>query len=114
MTKRLLMWVAGWARHSLYQGRSTIRGILTSNVCSIPEVVGDAGVLVDPFEVGAIADGIKRLTHDSSLQEELRRKGLLRAKKFSWEETARRTWGVLQMAGARDLEGRIASECAGS
>ena len=88
--------------------------VLTSNVCSIPEVVGDAGVLVDPFEVGAIADGIKRLTHDSSLQEELRRKGLLRAKKFSWEETARRTWGVLQMAGARDLEGRIASECAGS
>lgn len=72
--------------------------VLTSNVCSIPEVVGDAGLMVDPFDVGAIADGIKRLVHDRSLREELRRKGLLRAKKFCWDDTARRTWSVLQMA----------------
>src|SRR6266404_5348124 len=66
--------------------------VVTSNVCSIPEVVGDAGILVDPFDVEAIADGIKRLVQDSSLREELRRKGLLQAKKFSWGETARKTW----------------------
>jgi glycosyltransferase involved in cell wall biosynthesis len=72
--------------------------VLTSKVCSLPEVVGDAGVLVDPLDVEAIADGIRRLVLDSDLREELRQKGLLRAKEFSWEETAHRTREVLDMA----------------
>jgi glycosyltransferase involved in cell wall biosynthesis len=71
--------------------------VLTSNVCSLPEVVGDAGVLVDPLDVEAIADGIRRLVQDSELRTELRQKGLLRAKEFSWDETAHRT---LDMAAA--------------
>jgi len=76
--------------------------VLTSNVCSLPEVVGDAGVLVDPLDVEAIADGIRRLVQDSELRTELRQKGLLRAKEFSWDETARRTRKVLDMAAAAD------------
>jgi glycosyltransferase involved in cell wall biosynthesis len=76
--------------------------VLTSNVCSLPEVVGDAAVLVDPLEMEGIADGIRRLIEDDTLREGLRRKGLERARQFSWEETARRTWKVLQTAaGAR-------------
>ena len=74
--------------------------VLTSNVCSLPEVVGDAGVLVDPLDVEAIADGMRRLVGDSDLRAGLRQKGLLRAKRFSWGETAQRTREVLNMAAA--------------
>ena len=74
--------------------------VLTSNVCARPEVVGDAAVFVDPFEVESIAEGIRRLTEDDALREELRRKGLERARRFPWDETARKTWEVLQVAAA--------------
>lgn len=74
--------------------------VLTSNVCSLPEVVGDAAVLVDPFDVEGITEGIRRLTEDNVLRDQLRRKGLDRARQFSWHETARRTWEVLQTAAA--------------
>jgi glycosyltransferase involved in cell wall biosynthesis len=62
--------------------------VLTSNVTSLPEVVGDAGLLVDPYNVAAIAHGIRRLVEDSALREELKRRGLERAKQFTWERTA--------------------------
>jgi glycosyltransferase involved in cell wall biosynthesis len=74
--------------------------VLTSKVCSLPEVVGDAGVLVDPLDVGAIADGICRLVQDSDLRTELRLRGLLRAKEFSWDKTACRIQEVLEIAAA--------------
>jgi glycosyltransferase involved in cell wall biosynthesis len=72
--------------------------VLTGNRSSLPEVVGDAGLLVDPFDVEAIAEGICRLVGDSVLRRELRRRGLLRATQFSWDETALRTWDVVQSA----------------
>lgn len=72
--------------------------VLTSNVCSLPGVMGDAAILVDPLDVQEIADGIRRLVQDSSLRAELREKGLVRARIFSWEETARKTWRALEFA----------------
>lgn len=72
--------------------------VLTSNVTSIPEVVGDAALMVDPYDVEAIADGLQRLVEDTTLRQELRQKGLERAKLFSWEKTARETWKVLEEA----------------
>ena len=75
--------------------------VLTSNVCSLPEVMGDAGVLVDPLDVEAIADGMRRLVQDGELRAKLRQRGLLRAKGFSWDETGRKTLEVLNMAVAR-------------
>jgi glycosyltransferase involved in cell wall biosynthesis len=78
--------------------------VLTSNVCSLPEVMGDAGLLVDPLDVLAIASGISRLVSDANLRTELIRKGLCRVKKFSWDETAKRTQEILSLAlaGAQD------------
>ena len=70
--------------------------VLTSNVCSLPEVVGDAAILVNPLDVQEIAEGIRRLVEDSAGRERLQAKGLLRANLFSWDETARRTQRVLQ------------------
>ncbi len=70
--------------------------VITSNVTSLPEVVEDAAMLIDPLDVNSIAEGMKRVVESSSLREELQRKGLERAKKYTWERTAHRTWQVLQ------------------
>lgn len=72
--------------------------VLTSNVCSLPEVVGDAAVLVNPLDVEEIAEGIRLIVNDSQLRGRLRDRGLRQALKFSWEETARRAAGVLATA----------------
>jgi glycosyltransferase involved in cell wall biosynthesis len=70
--------------------------VLSSNVCAIPEIVSDAALLVDPRDVEAIADGIRRLVEDQALRGEMRRKGFERVREYSWNETARRTWQILQ------------------
>jgi glycosyltransferase involved in cell wall biosynthesis len=70
--------------------------VLVGNQSSMPEVVGDAGLLVNPFDVDAIAEGIYRIVHDVQFREESRTKGLSRSKQFSWDDTMRRTWDVLQ------------------
>jgi glycosyltransferase involved in cell wall biosynthesis len=72
--------------------------VLTSDVCAIPEIVGDAALLVNPRDVEAIAEGIRQLVGEGSLREEMRKKGFERVRRFSWDETARRAWEVLQCA----------------
>jgi glycosyltransferase involved in cell wall biosynthesis len=64
--------------------------VVTSNVSSLPEVAGDAAVLVDPYDANAIADGMYRVLTDNSLRSELRRRGPERASQFSWESSVRR------------------------
>lgn len=71
---------------------------LVGNRASLPEVVGDAAVQVDPFDIEAIADGLQRLIEDSSLRAVLREKGLERAGQFNWDKTAEQTWRVLAEA----------------
>ena len=63
--------------------------VVASNVSSLPEVLGDAAVLVDPLEPGSIADGITRVLEDDEIRAELRRKGLARAARFSWERSVK-------------------------
>jgi glycosyltransferase involved in cell wall biosynthesis len=72
--------------------------VIVGNRTSLPEVVGDAGLLVDPFDENAIASAVTRLMNDSNLRAELRVKGLNRAKLFDWRETARRTLEVYEQA----------------
>ena len=64
--------------------------VVTSNVSSLPEVAGDAAVLVDPYDANAIADGMYRVLTDNNLRSELRRRGPERAGQFSWESSVRR------------------------
>ena len=66
--------------------------VMTSNVSSLPEVVGDAAVLVDPRSVDQLAEGIRRLCTDNALRERLIRAGRDRSNMFSWESFAK---GVL-------------------
>ena len=64
--------------------------VVTSNVSSLPEVAGEAAVLVDPYRPEAIADGIERVLSDETLRRDLRAKGLARARQFSWEASVTR------------------------
>jgi glycosyltransferase involved in cell wall biosynthesis len=64
--------------------------VITANVSSLPEVVGDAALLVDPLQPEAIAEAIRRVLTDSTLRADLRSRGLDRARQFSWERSVRR------------------------
>jgi glycosyltransferase involved in cell wall biosynthesis len=68
--------------------------VVTSNVSSLPEVTGDAAVLVDPYDVDSIANGMRRVLDDPQFAEELRLKGIKRAREFSWERSVEKTQRV--------------------
>jgi glycosyltransferase involved in cell wall biosynthesis len=72
--------------------------VIVGDKTSLPEVVGDAGVLVDPFDVDSMAAAIQRMISDSNLRAQLRVKGLERANLFDWQETARQTLSVYKRA----------------
>ena len=63
---------------------------MTSNVSSLPEVVGDAAVLVDPYSAEAIAEGILKVLHSSHLRADLREKGYARVQAYSWMRSVER------------------------
>jgi glycosyltransferase involved in cell wall biosynthesis len=72
--------------------------VLAGDRTSLPEVVGDAGLLVDPFDEQALAAGLARLLDDPDLRATLRVKGITRAARYDWHDTARRTLAVYQRA----------------
>jgi glycosyltransferase involved in cell wall biosynthesis len=73
--------------------------VVTSNVSSLPEVAGDAAILVDPYDVSSIVDGVRRVLTDPSLADALRKKGLTRARDFSWERSVVRTRDIYRLVG---------------
>ena len=75
--------------------------VVTSNVSSLPEVAGGAAVLVDPYDVESIVDGIASVLSNPVLREELRAKGIARARDFSWERSVARTREIYQEVGDR-------------
>lgn len=62
--------------------------VIVSNRTSLPEVVGDAGVVVDPFDHVGMANAVVRIFQDPGFTEELRQRGLRQAQRFSWEQSA--------------------------
>ena len=80
--------------------------VVASNVSSLPEVAGDAAVLVDPLDPGSIAHGLERVVRDEALRRTLVAAGERRAEAFTWEDTARRTALVLREVGGEDA-GRV-------
>jgi glycosyltransferase involved in cell wall biosynthesis len=73
--------------------------VMVSATTAFPEVVGDAGLLVDPLDVQAIARGLVKLLTEPDFAEELAGRGLQRARQFSWDRTAELTLGALRDAG---------------
>ena len=79
--------------------------VVTSNVSSLPEVSGDAAVLVDPYDVESITEGMHRVLADPALAQQLRIKGLVRAREFSWERSVARTFELYkEVAGQQQVQ----------
>jgi glycosyltransferase involved in cell wall biosynthesis len=71
--------------------------VIASRAASIPEVLGDAGILLDPDDVRAWTDAMVKVANDEHVRAEMRAAGLARAAGFTWEQTARRTLGVYRL-----------------
>ena len=84
--------------------------VIGSNVSAVPEVAGDAALLVDPLDTDEIAGALERVLADQSLRDELSRKGRERSGRFTWERCADETWRVYEscMRGRPEAE---ASRC---
>ncbi len=74
--------------------------VVTSNVSSLPEIMGDAALLVNPYDPESIKQGIAAVLSDDGLREQLRRKGLARARDFSWERSVERTLRIYREVAA--------------
>ncbi|OFX88272.1 MAG: glycosyltransferase [Bacteroidetes bacterium GWF2_33_16] len=70
--------------------------VITSNVTSMPEVAGDAALLVNPFSVDSIADAMTRLFADDKMRKELITRGSIQCQKFSWDITAEKFWESIE------------------
>lgn len=76
--------------------------VIAGNRTSLPEVVGAAGLLFDPFDTQALTSALKQVIEDSKLRATLRAKGFERAKQFNWRTTAQLTLGAYQKAAKRN------------
>jgi glycosyltransferase involved in cell wall biosynthesis len=70
--------------------------VIASNASSLPEVVGNAGILVEPRDAPGLAQALTRVLRDDALRHELRAKGLEQAARFTWERAARETLAVYE------------------
>lgn len=70
--------------------------VITSNVTSMPEVAGDAAILVNPFDVNEIALAMQSVFQDEDMRSDLIESGLKRATQFSWEQSAIDFWNVIE------------------
>ncbi len=72
--------------------------VICSNVSSLPEVAGEAAMMVDPDNIASISDALLAVLSDSKLSDRLRAAGLARARQFSWDRAARETWALYEEA----------------
>ncbi len=73
--------------------------VVTSNTSSLPEVVGEAGVMVDPYDTDSMAEAMRQVLTDNELRGNMVSKGLEQAKKFSWDRAAMETQEVYEKVG---------------
>ncbi|MHC4597622.1 MAG: glycosyltransferase [Planctomycetota bacterium] len=83
--------------------------VIVSRSSSLPEVVGDGGILFDPGEAGELAASIERVLSDARLRADLVRRGKSQASRFGWEKAASKTLEVFERAAVRSRSSRSAS-----
>jgi len=74
--------------------------VVTSNVSSLPEVSGDAALLVEPSDVNAMAEAMCRLLQDANLRQQLVAQGFEQARQFTWDKAARQLLEMYETVGA--------------
>jgi glycosyltransferase involved in cell wall biosynthesis len=84
--------------------------VIASNTSSLPEVVGEAGMLVNPLDTGELASAMLFLVLNPEVKQDLARRGIERAARFSWERTARETLKVYEACIKRTEKGRARNE----
>ena len=72
--------------------------LITSNVTSMPEIAGDAALIVDPFSTESIADAMQQIANNENLRQELIQKGRIRKQNFSWQKSADLLWKCIEKA----------------
>lgn len=77
--------------------------VITSNVTSMPEVAGNAGLLVDPFSVDSIKEGMMKIYKDETLRKNLIENGKIQREKFSWDKTAEKLWKCIEKVNAENI-----------
>lgn len=70
--------------------------VITSSVTSMPEVAGEGAILVNPFEINEITDGMIRLASDMEFKDNLVKKGIVNCNRFSWDKTAEKLWNTVE------------------
>ena len=70
--------------------------VITSNVTSMPEIAGDAALLVDPFSIDSIAEAMKKINYDKKLRENLVLKGQKRRQEFNWQKSSDKLWKSIE------------------
>jgi glycosyltransferase involved in cell wall biosynthesis len=89
---------------SLYEGfglpvleaMACAKAVVTSGASSLPEIVGDAGLLINPYDSSAIYNAMRRLAEDSLLRKKMEDAAFERSKAFSWDKMARETLDIYQ------------------
>ncbi|MFC1687809.1 glycosyltransferase family 4 protein [Patescibacteria group bacterium] len=80
----------------LLEAMSVGTPVITSNVSSMPEVVGDAAILIDPHDVSTISEAMRNIISDPELHKTYTLRGNERVKKFTWDKTAQETYALFQ------------------
>lgn len=70
--------------------------VISSDSSSLPEVVGEAGILVDPLDVAAISGALDRVLGNDALRAQMRQAGITQARQFTWAQAAQQTWDVYE------------------
>lgn len=99
---QVFVWPSLWEGFGLPPLEAMACGVpvITSNTSSLPEVVGDAAMSVDPYDVDAIADAMHMLVKNEALRAAFSTKGLARAAAFTWEDMAKQTYAVYHEIGS--------------
>ncbi|KKK99751.1 hypothetical protein LCGC14_2629590, partial [marine sediment metagenome] len=77
--------------------------VVTANTSSLPEVVGEAGIMVNPYDTSSLVQAMRRVLTDDKLRDNMVRKGLEQSKKFSWEKAARQTLEVYNKVADKQI-----------
>jgi glycosyltransferase involved in cell wall biosynthesis len=93
-----IVFVSLWEGFGLpvLEGMACGTPVITSNLSSMPEVAGDAAILVNPYDVGAIADAMQTIAKQPAVRWALCQQGIAQAKQFRWEKTSQRALAILQ------------------
>jgi len=76
--------------------------VVTSNTSSLPEVVGEAGIMVNPYDTRSLVQAMRKVLTDKELRDNMVRAGLEQSKKFSWKKTAKLTLQVYNKVARRE------------